>query len=1550
MGRINNFVSRVVVALLLMLCGFSSGVWAEKVTPTIKLSTKVLSVIPGQVGVSAPTANAQVEYANSDFFNVYFEVDGGRPYETNQGYYTIDDVTGTQVEKTTHKIIVGNKPGTIKVKVTAEPKKGYGLIYNSCVDYFTIVVAKGKPSVYLMPYGDLTAYSSSDNKVALPKKYAVKYKIGNLEYNLTSGFNVVWKAKKNVTIVGDSFYGKVVGEGALEYTFVPDAENAVYYESVKGEVKVNVIEHTASTKKKTYLFYPDNGVQTVFACLSGNAGGAVPDVFTVYSPKVIDEQGKDITNLVNIPADGQWLGNNYSINEKLSDAGRHASIYQRNVGSIGNSQPGDLKVDSTDRKDVFNVKFPFKDYWDGGVHHNLGTDNGYDDNVTGLFTIVNTPRVPKVYFDPEPSTVVFRTGYLIDYLNQFTPRAVWHDPDRNTDIEMEYCGSGETGFNYFYYIDIEDLKKEQVAYKTRTNEDDKDWKELDVNTISRDKLVHIDGKDYVEFQTMKGWGAADYTWNIEIKAPVQFNMKYGLKTYTGGWFIFDPKFADLVVDVRDRVKTTMNLDPKTIVAAPNQKVKGPKVTITTLDGEKIDHQVSDPSESLINNFYDISYQIVDVDKTNTNKSSMNSSTGEFTVGNGNGKVLVKVTATPKADMDIYNSVGNRMVNPYEPNVAYYEVIVDPDYANFFEIVNSKSPNAKAKVSLPEGKLHFVKVGGKEKEHQYYPGTSFTGVPGLDVTLGYVNFDGEKYDENSQKLTYEVRKQSSFTAVSTDDDYDVDNQKYYLTVPATGLTISDDSNIPSDAIILKPYTNGFLTVGYRTNPSNKLVLAAADGTVIKEVSCTTPGYNELNFNSALLGGNKYYLYSVGSAGNAFHIHGISYQPAYIKHEGDAEPTTLAYVSNTGNGALPTIINEESSNVKFASTPTDGIASVDANTGEVSFDTDKKNDTYIKATVNTTYNNVAIVKTASYLIKIQQLPMYVVKDKEQPSLVEGNNKNKKKGQVHGYTTTNYDTDINMYYGGYMINGKPLSYKSTETGIAIVDGWKKAKDDAVKKTTDSNDGAIIDGFAYGSQGEQDALDETYQKYYQYNYKKDNSGSNNTFTLPNHGAYIKFEPRESGTLMVYLVQNGMCDYQGPETDLETLNSDYYTMKWRPLYIVDQTGKSVELNDTYNGKGTGAYTKGLVRSTCIDKKISTQTGRRKGTIRYANSDYDWSKFLNWYTEGADGTQKAALENDAKGLINQFITEWKDKNVGDPERIIPLGNADNRQYVLLHKAYVRYTFDVKAGNTYFVFQAGSKISPCGYTFVPDDWDPKVSMKERQNNRPVVNLDNNVDYENNETRDNVNVNMVNRTFKDNTWASICLPFNVSQQEFYRVFGDGARIIDFKGVEDVKGHNIAKFTQHDYRMIEAGRPYFICPTKVDNQVQFQHVTFTNPDPSVYEVKTDEFYNMVGTFKNRYMKAYSYALGGDGKLYRYDDETNIKPFRAYLEFKGTPADAKAWSLWSMGNDEVTAIPVINVTNENTNADNLIYNLQGQCVGTDKTKLVPGIYILEGKKIIVK
>ena len=442
-------------------------------------------------------------------------------------------------------------------------------------------------------------------------------------------------------------------------------------------------------------------------------------------------------------------------------------------------------------------------------------------------------------------------------------------------------------------------------------------------------------------------------------------------------------------------------------------------------------------------------------------------------------------------------------------------------------------------------------------------------------------------------------------------------------------------------------------------------------------------------------------------------------------------------------------------------------------------------------------------------------------------------------------------------------------------------------------------------------------------------------TFSLPAMGSFFKFEPVANGELTVFVEQQGaMVKSSG--------NLDPTKVRKRIVYFLDETGKSIP--------ATYAYT-----SSKINK--SDWTSVKNSPVE--NNDPYMTKLKAFYQSIIDGNEtfpniNSAFSNDSRvtGLtlgesIQPIIVLHNECN---KEILEGDDNYDQTGYMLISEGYVTYTFPVKAGKTYYLFASGTKLALSGFSFDKDAGSAEnVTLNGNADNASTIN---------GLTEDNQYNVTLNRSFGANKWYAVVLPFSVSQKQMKSVFGEGVSVLHYNNVTGTT----LNLTEHFYKMVVGGTPVFVKPSKDVTNPTFKNVTLTSKN--VVAIVNNDF-KCTGSWDNEDFPEYSYFINAkDNKFYLYNP-TQVAPgtkphagaFRAWIiSTSPNPAAAAQLNMHINGvedNDETTAIwNAISADDDNAEVGSKnIYSLSGQKMNTTDTRSLPkGIYIVNGKKFIVK
>lgn len=218
----------------------------------------------------------------------------------------------------------------------------------------------------------------------------------------------------------------------------------------------------------------------------------------------------------------------------------------------------------------------------------------------------------------------------------------------------------------------------------------------------------------------------------------------------------------------------------------------------------------------------------------------------------------------------------------------------------------------------------------------------------------------------------------------------------------------------------------------------------------------------------------------------------------------------------------------------------------------------------------------------------------------------------------------------------------------------------------------------------------------------------------------------------------------------------------------------------------------------------------------------------------------------------------------------------------------------------------------------------------------------------ETYENANVTL-QRTLSKEYWNTFCVPFALDAEQVAQYFGEGTQLRTYEGNCN---NNIVYFATVDN--IEAGKPYIMKPgNAVVKNPTFEGVSMVatgldeNGNPqAVGDASTVQ---MKGIYNQILLKTDKTELFlGDNDLFYYPiddiDARTIGGLRAYFI---VPQDTDIKKLRANLDGTPTSLDTIFDTEE-SNAP--VYNLQGQCVGNSLRALKSGIYIQNGKKVVVK
>lgn len=195
-------------------------------------------------------------------------------------------------------------------------------------------------------------------------------------------------------------------------------------------------------------------------------------------------------------------------------------------------------------------------------------------------------------------------------------------------------------------------------------------------------------------------------------------------------------------------------------------------------------------------------------------------------------------------------------------------------------------------------------------------------------------------------------------------------------------------------------------------------------------------------------------------------------------------------------------------------------------------------------------------------------------------------------------------------------------------------------------------------------------------------------------------------------------------------------------------------------------------------------------------------------------------------------------------------------------------------------------------------------------------------------------------------TVCLPFALSADQVAEVFGEGSVVSDYTSVTGT----VMNFTP--VTVMAANHPYIVKATETFDTKNIAGVTLKTIAGTENKI---EFENAEGSFLADFVGSPSIHefthtdgselfLGKDGKLYRPNEKGNKqKGMRAYFKVDdNTGSGAKV----NIGGGLSSIDKLMN----GEAMTGKVYNLNGQYVGNTLGGLAKGLYIMNGKKYVVK
>ena len=388
----------------------------------------------------------------------------------------------------------------------------------------------------------------------------------------------------------------------------------------------------------------------------------------------------------------------------------------------------------------------------------------------------------------------------------------------------------------------------------------------------------------------------------------------------------------------------------------------------------------------------------------------------------------------------------------------------------------------------------------------------------------------------------------------------------------------------------------------------------------------------------------------------------------------DPTSIKMDAGTTHDAPDLTVKNETTTLGdteykvtwFSTSP--GVVKVDATTGKIEAVSEGTANIRVVVTGDNLESTTALIT-----VEVDDPAMYRVKSGET--------------YVNHTTMWNQDRTMSVVLGGWLFSDDVKKIVETpntsKEGLSAGYYWGPGATKAKWKLT---------GFDYYVAGDNNrnarqengsnALPETTNIYSADFVKYQGTIKDKMFNVPCSGSYLEFNPVTNGKVTAHIFQNGVFDAKTEKDNTKT----YQYRPQRRVFVMDEAGNFVESTahiESTNGKPTGGIQKIGKYTWDLDSKTLT-IGDVRSHFKGIPDTFDMTAeaFKNNVYESLLDTKKVpnAAANDRKG---------------------------SHGWSVLADSPVTYTFNVKAGKTYYLYNFGSKIGFYGFSFDEDETKPTV---------------------------------------------------------------------------------------------------------------------------------------------------------------------------------------------------------------------------------------------------
>lgn len=446
-------------------------------------------------------------------------------------------------------------------------------------------------------------------------------------------------------------------------------------------------------------------------------------------------------------------------------------------------------------------------------------------------------------------------------------------------------------------------------------------------------------------------------------------------------------------------------------------------------------------------------------------------------------------------------------------------------------------------------------------------------------------------------------------------------------------------------------------------------------------------------------------------------------------------------------------------------------------------------------------------------------------------------------------------------------------------------------------------------------------------------------TVTAKFAGDEVYASSTKSYTVTVKKVYTDIASLKKDITSKSKSNPDKFTVDFKDAIVTYKSGDNLFIQDATGGLYSSASNTDLNGNDKINGWVDISVYKDQGQTRVNR--------LTFYKDtkiapDAEFTPEVVTLTQ----LNNNMDAYENKRV----RVVgvTLTSLFNKKSAKISQDGTTITLYDKSNNTSWDEKVGDVLDIEGYPCTYNGTKELCVWRKMDVDSPVVldEISDNISDVIKANADKVATVTLKRSISKDYLNTVCLPFALSADQVAEVFGEGSVVSDYTSVTGT----VMNFTP--VTEMVANHPYIVNATETFDTKNIAGVTLKTIAGNENKI---EFENTEKTFLADFVGSpliheFTYTdgselfLGKDGKLYRPNAKGDkMKGMRAYFEvvdYTGTEAKVNIGgglsSIDKLMNGEAMT--------------GKVYNLNGQYVGNTLDGLAKGLYIMNGKKYVVK